>query len=435
MQEVASTYSIRKPVSPNLVQLCLKFSVLVTLLFLVIDGALLQIENALFGGLIPVPGSYLRILLALIFLVIVLFSSGKLRRNSLSFVFLVLLGYIAIDWIYLTQFYTADSTDVLYGYWTNFSPLLLLYLAAMIKPVLTTKGLVRSLVFVFLIVGVIGLMQFATEQPLLPTASSDGNLQITQYEEAYGTGVRAFSLCSNSLSLGIVSTFMAAACFGWQVRGLKRLFPLLLFAFAAAVCIATRNRTTYLMFGWAIASVFLFRSKLPRLFGIWLPALGIIAGGFALIEAYFIGSVRASGAGSSSSLFERFREWRYYAGSLRSMGTTLFGMNVFQGKKAMETTALPIDNVFLQITLQSGVLGLLCFIAIYIAIWRLLYRAAKSEMTPLTLGAIGVWSALPVGGLTNLVLTPCASCCLLMFCCKQLHNPAERTDSQKASSS
>jgi O-antigen ligase len=118
---------------------------------------------------------------------------------------------------------------------------------------------------------------------------------------------------------------------------------------------------------------------------------------------------RSADISSTESLGERLREWRFYGERYISSNPIemLIGSGMSEYAESdvpnryPSAAPIPIDNTFLQLLLQGGLLLLGVMIYYYIQAWRLLYRKANSERSFICLAAAAVFSITPLVAAIN----------------------------------
>jgi O-antigen ligase len=138
------------------------------------------------------------------------------------------------------------------------------------------------------------------------------------------------------------------------------------------------------------------------------------------VMAYAVWGFLQSGLQKSGDLADASSTWARVSGWQRAWETLVqsgtafdlfFGYGITQAGHASDYRSLYpargdglfIDNTFVNIFLLQGLLGLLCFLAIWCWIWRRLLRKTFGESDPLTVGVTAFFSAFLAAGVFNIL--------------------------------
>ncbi len=198
---------------------------------------------------------------------------------------------------------------------------------------------------------------------------------------------RPISIFSVIGTYGSFLAFLAsiASCY-LAVSDRKKFFSKLIMASLIGLSFLesiTFTRTSYVLFVMIIIASIIFY-KMKKLFRI-LPLVSFIVGGILYLSAPYLSQVLKSSAGSiaaDSSVFTRYHEAGIYIGIVfRKLLFLIFG----PGMNALYLTnnGIYVDNAYIAILLQSGVLGLLVFVFVFMVLWKKLLYLALDDPSPL----------------------------------------------------
>ena len=153
-----------------------------------------------------------------------------------------------------------------------------------------------------------------------------------------------------------------------------------------------------------LSAIMLWRSPLSRAARA-LPFIWSLAAVLTIVLASAVnGSPSIAGFSSTATLQERIVEWRFYTDKYLSGNPVeiLFGTGMSEyvdsdmAKPSPAAAPVLIDNGYLQILLNSGLLSLVIFIFYYMKAWQSLYLKATSEQSVFGLAAAAVFSTTPL---------------------------------------
>ncbi len=338
-----------------------------------VAGLYLQSQLAVFGGRILVPNGAPKLLLVVAILglsgVALWMQRGRIALRHCTLPACIFTCYLAVDlaWLIFASGLTPEA--VLLGFNKYFLFFLAIPGAALLAPQLSSRQMNFRLMLLLLPLIAVALAQYIADDPLLPTSSEDESWKIPA-AHFFGR-TRAFSLFRGVLECGQGMAFFGALLVAHACASRRRhvAWYVLLFALSAAACYATLRRGAYLEFGGAAAAAVAisFRWNFSR----WLPwaylAFGIaLASGGALF-----GPSQEEGVMSSGTLAERqeawnsaLDKWLYRNDESLFLGT---GMAQFDSDEQQEVL---VDNGFLAVAVQTGLIGLTLWIWVMQALWR-----------------------------------------------------------------
>ena len=396
--------------------IALAYLALVLIILAVVNGALPQIQMFALGGHVFAGEALVKIaLLLVIVLGWILHPKTRLPRFP-YYLWLACIIYLLLDAIYLIASCSMSPLDVLLSYNSYYLLLMIGPSLIVFRGVFSERLLTRAIIIVFSICAAIAAAQHLTQTPIVKTQSADGIFQI-QSSEFLGE-VRAFSLFTTALDFGIFCAFCGALAISLPKS--SRPTKWLLLVFSALACLTTLTRLTYLIYACAcVYALVLYRGKRRsrgRIFPIAFAFLGILA----LISALRSASVSdIAGIQNASSTLMRATEWAYYAQFLirSDWHHLLFGFGLLQNVKISPQLPLAIDNVPLALILHVGIVGMLLFSALMVAMWLYLRREAMATKQPVTTAAASLWATFALSGLVNIVFSSFGAIFALAIIC------------------
>jgi len=393
------------------------FLVAVLLFFLIVDGAVPQLQMYLMGGNILV-GNFIFKVAVLAIAGLGFFVYPKLRYTGLPVLtWLLCIAYLVGDMPHLMSGRGMTLLDVLQSYNAYYALVLIGPVLLAFRGAVSERAIIRCIVFLLPLSAIIGLAQYLTRQPLLPTESSDGAFHINSW--IFFDNVRAFSLFSSSMNFGL----FCALCGALGVA-LYRTMPkraALLFILSAIACFSTLTRLSYLVFACAssYALVLTFGKKAAR--GLWYPVLYFVLG----ISTMFVGLISftadESNLGDTGSLIERVAQWGFYSELILQSSSTdkVFGLGIVQNEKLSSDYPMLIDSAPLALVLHLGIVGLMLFGALLVQMWLYLRREALDTKEPFAIAAASFWATLLCAGIFNIVFSSFGSVFAIAILCSK----------------
>lgn len=347
-----------------------------------ITGLYLQSQMVLFDRIV-IPNGFSKALLALGLMVLAAASLFLHRGNVALRPCLLPAGvfacYLAADLAWLIATSRLPLSAILFGINKYFLFFAVLPAAALLKPRISPRQLNFRLMLLLVPCIAMALAQFAMNDPLLPTAAEDNSFEIPAVE--FFGRTRAFSLFRGVPEFGQTLAFFAALLIAQLVAKPQRnrLATGLLLLLTTVACLATFRRGAYLEYAAAalaavaIAGRWRMTRALPWIF--LTMAIALVGAGALL------GSSHAEGMLSSSSLGERLDAWRLALDTwlARPDASILFGTGLSQtslmgtGLSQIESQQLDyflVDNGFLAVTVQLGLVGLVLWFWVMHSLWR-----------------------------------------------------------------
>lgn len=391
--------------------------VVVLLFFLIVDGAVPQLQMYFTGGNILV-GNFIFKIALLAIAGLCFFVYPKLRHTGLPILtWLLCIAYMIGDMPHLMSGHGMTLVDVLQSYNAYYALLLIGPVLLAFRGAVSERAIMRCSVFLLSISAIIGLAQYLTRQPLLPTESSDGAFHVNSW--IFFDNVRAFSLFSSSMNFGLFCSLCGALAVALYRTMPKR--AALLFILSAIACYCTLTRLSYLVFACAssYALVLTFGKKAAR--GLWYPVLYFVLG----ISTMFVGlisfSADESNLGDTGSLIERVAQWGFYSELILQSSPTdkVFGLGIVQNEKLSSDYPMLIDSAPLALVLHLGIVGLMLFGALLIQMWLYLRREALDSEQPFAIAAASFWATLACAGIFNIVFSSFGSVFAMAILCSK----------------
>lgn len=385
----------------------LGYGAFVVCLLLMVDAALPRLEMLITGGSVPVPTIILKASLA--FLLIL----GTVARLDLRSPYPVLLLWGALLLALLLNFgYLRTVTDLRLEYQVFSYDALYLYL--LVVPLLfSVRGTVRlrlaerCWLLVGLFLTLLGVMQGLLQEPLLATASTGGYFQLRSWN--YFGQVRAFSLFSSGARFGaflvVYMPFCVAA--GLRRKGGVRLIYLAGAGIGALATYLTLTRAVYLWVALSLCTLFVVSVRELRAYRMLVLPCYLAVGTAVAFAAPEVGHlVGAADLGSTHSMLMRYSEWRHWTSVWLGNGwSTLLGTGLIQNNRFAVTKGILVDNTFLAVALQGGILALAVVVILFCWMTKYLFDEASATQSPLAIGLACAFSTWPAAAMFNIVLS------------------------------
>lgn len=313
--------------------------------------------------------------------------------------------YLILSLIFLEARFGGVLDELIPTYYRMYFFSMLLPFASALEGSFTQRQMELALLIVALPLAAIGLDQYLQNDPVLPTASIGNTWQV--YSWKLEDQVRAFSLFNSGWSFGHFMAFVAILAL---LKLVKRSIPtalglglFLAFAFCIYIC---RTRTAYLVAAAALATALLMlviparrrESVLALIPLLWLFVAYMVASGIRdILRLFGIGG--DTGVLNSASLDARHEAWaQYFEVWFADPSNALFGAAITQkdsGQLLSESTVL-IDNAFIAIGAQIGLLGLVLWLFLFWRTWRFLLAETLRRDDALSWTIAAVWAAWPM---------------------------------------
>lgn len=317
-----------------------------------------------------------------------------------SYIFLSTLAFFAYTFTVLFKYIFQDDFSYII---TGYSPFFLLYALIVVAmvPKFIDQSISKKFLYVFCsICCVIGIMQYFTNQPIVAISDASGGFKVSSYiyTSTYPYRVRGFSLFNSALEFGYFLIFCLGV-FAYKIN-LNKYFQIIILCLILLATFTTLTRNIYLGLALALVAATCYEKK-ERLKGV-LYIIPFISLGLALLVN--LQPAEGSGLSSGSSLQVRQQYWQQEITrqAEATSSSFIFGDGLYQSGDA-ETGKLFVDNTYLQLIAQYGILGFVLFIIIYFNLLRFSVRSRDSALSAGLYGFLAVW---PFIALFNICIYP-----------------------------
>src|ERR1700677_39895 len=396
----------------------LRLALAFMLLCMLLEAGLPQLEMAIFSGATPIPDRAPRFL-CLVLMLFIGYMQRTFNRVSLVPAALVVGVFLAGDTVFLYLDRSYSFGDLYHAYTLYYFILLLGAMASSLRLRISPGILTVFVMAGFLIWVGFAILQFATNDAILPTQSTDKSFVVDSWH--FFGQVRAFGLFASPLNFGVFCCFIGALAVAWckSLKGFVLGVPVLILA--AFGCYATYTRLTIIGFVACIASSIILSLRRLRPFAVWLPAVWLIVAVVAVSRLGSFGTQGDFGLGNCSSFIQRLSSWAWcWEAFLRaSLPEKLFGLGLMphSGSQPASTATniapVPIDNIYAALLVQVGLIGLLVVGFFCWRCWKYLLRRVEEVNSPLIVAVAATWATLTLLGMFNIVLN--AMGCLLLL--------------------
>jgi hypothetical protein len=396
----------------------LRLALAFMLVSMLLEAALPQLEMAIFSGATPIPDRAPRFL-CLVLMLFIGYMQRTFNRISLVPAALVVGVFLAADTVFLYLDRSCSFGDVYHAYTLYYFILLLGAMASSLRLKVSPRILTGFVTAGFLISVSFAILQFATNDAILPTQSTDKSFAVDSWH--FFGQVRAFGLFASPLNFGVFCCFIGALAVAWcrSLKGFLLGIPILLLA--AFGCYATYTRLTIIGFVACVASSIILSVRRLRPFAVWLPVVWLIVAVVAVSQLGSFGTQGDFGLGNSSSFVQRLSEWAWcWDAFLRaSLPEKLLGLGLMphSGSQAATTATniapVAIDNIYAALLVQVGLVGFVVVGFFCWRCWKYLLRRVEEVNSPLVVAVAATWATLTLLGMFNIVLN--AMGCLLLL--------------------
>jgi len=388
----------------------------------IVNAFLPQVEMFCTGGSTPVTARF-RLILLLVALTS-FFITRRLRKSPISNAHIVLAAFMCVDFVVLYTTTAYQALGILNSYRVTLVPLLLFGLILSAPLNLKQRHVLGVGAILFIACITISAWQFITDGSVLPARSQDGTFVVPSYT-FYGH-IRAFSLFGSGLDAGVFYCIPAALGVILLMARRRRLMGFLLVSLSAFGVYTTLTRLALLGLAASICSALILWS--PRLSRVAkaLPLIWTLAALLTILMASGVsGDVSRTDLLRTATLHERLVGWHFYEDKYMSgnLAEVLFGTGMSEyvtsdlsPNWSPEAAPTLIDNGFLQILLNSGLVALGIVIYYYIKAWQSLYCKARNERSVFVLAAAAVFSTAPLfAAINDLPIAIFALCTIAMM--------------------
>jgi hypothetical protein len=376
-----------------------------------INGLMPQAEMAIFAGHVPIPSVVLKFTMILIAGMGILISRKVNAPPKVIYAWMILVEYVLFEFLFFTISKGFSLEYIAYSIEATLYFLLLLPFFYTLKRTVDEGKIIKIILLLFFPLAAVGLWQSLSNHPLLPTLSADKYFQVYSWD-FYGR-VRAFSFFGSASNFGHFLALVAAmSVVGLrQWRGRRRVLAALVLTSSLVSTYFTLTRATYVEVTLAVTTAVLitfFRWRGVRLSLLWplYASLGLF---IVFVAPSLVASLRGTGhLLADASLLMRYEEWAHYGGIWLNHGVAqmLFGTGLMQSSRFPITRSIVIDNVWLSLLFQLGLVG---FIVVLLFLWQLWKELLNSlgarPKSMLTIGVVSACSTFPftsIFGITTL---------------------------------
>lgn len=352
--------------------------------FIFIGFLFLHFQVFLFGA-VAIPNAIFKaLLLAGLFTYLFFHQKIFIKKSSLYALYLIYIMYLLLDYTFMLFYFNYSINYLAASFSSSDYIVIITFLLFVLFKANQHDNKFTIIIFIFGIIVVIG----GIEQYLIGTQ----NFIVTTTDKSvnsygfYGQD-RLFSYFSSGLNFGVFLSFLFVSVLTYM-KPLLSIKNFLLIPFILLILFLIYNtftRNVYAMIMMSLFSLFLFSTGFKRIIR-YLPYIYGIA--IVVFLSYTASNLSASVSGShidsAESTFMRFLNWGH-ALNLFMQGDTmsqLFGLGLIQNTSL--SPDLCIDNTFLGILLQHGLMGLILFLFLWHQIWTYLldrYYASRDRLS------------------------------------------------------
>lgn len=400
---------MKKRLSANLV---LSWAIFIAIIFSIVNAALPRLEMLLFDGHVPVPSVSIKFFIFTAMLLYLLNHARLKVKLSSVFILLCFISYIIIDVLLVSSSGDYSAATLVFGYNSMYSYLVMVLLLIIFSPEIPERSISKTLFFLSIILVAIGTVQTVTNNPLFPLRSVDGYFQVLVWY--YYGQVRAFSLFEAPAYYATFLIFVGAIVLAKMFLSAKIASKLIYAISYIAIFlleVLTLNRTA--MVAYFFVSIIIFGIVK---YGFEKPHLKLIMVSSLLFSAALVFSVPLISnlfpfvfEFKDQSVLARISEWQYWIHFvLLDTSRIIWGSGVFQNSILISSRDVIIDNMFLAVLVQAGIVGLIFVIYVIYYIWSTLvdrYLHAQNPIAMAVISLITVWPIFAVFG-TGLNIFP-----------------------------
>lgn len=383
--------------------------ILISILLVVISALVPQISYLLLAEQVFRFG-ILRNLIMPIILVLILLTSKNMKLISSIFIpsFIFVL-YLSISMILNINKFNANY--IVNGYTGFYAFFVLIPFFSLLIPILSEKRVTNFFTVSAVICAVLGIFQFCLNQPLLTTKDESENFEILSwlFYSGQGVHVRGFSFFYNALDFGVFLIFMLGIVL---FRARINYFNYLIFIILVFAIFSTITRNVYV--GAILAVLGFFAYKLSRSYRLLMIIPPLLFTLIVLVSNLFSFS-NNTGITNIDNLVTRNYYWNREIKRQERNGIIdlLFGQGIYQEGDENSNGLLFVDNTYLQIVAQIGIIGLIIFLLLYFSLLR--YVIVQRERDAIGAGFYGFLVAWPTMAMYNIIIMQLAVYTLIMF--------------------
>jgi hypothetical protein len=372
-----------------------------------LDGAFPQAQMTLTGGHVFVPSVAVKLCLLFVLGFAAAWRVKLHGQNTFIALWLITIFYVAADALFLVFFVHKSAVDLAVGLNSYYGYFLIAPMAGFLANNVRERRALLFLLAAFVLCLAVGTLQHVSGKPLFYTESIDGSFTVDA--DPGESGFRAFSLFTSGLNYGGFCCLICGVGIGLIFWSNQKLIGILIFTAASFGCYTTLTRNCYLQFILVAGSAICLSHRPAKRYVRYFPLLFLFVSMLVAWKAIGIDSAN-SGVASNVSVLIRAAAWQHY---LVSYGTAplsqkLFGLGLLQNAKAASDEVLAIDNQYLAILLNIGIIGFLLMFWLQWKMWQRLYNRAVAAPSAMTIGVAAFWSTFLAVFIFNISLAPFA---------------------------
>lgn len=375
-------------------------------LFYVVDGTWIYLQTKLIGQK-SIPYTPFLFFGFLVAFVVSIYQKKRVVLDDFNIMMLCWLfaTYLLAVSIYSSNLNYQSIIVTWKGYFLYYFILLVFPFLGFLSGHISNRFLIRTLALITLGIACLGIAQNFMHDLF------DVGRVITRERGAWNIGfageLRATSLFAHGLDLGLFLSMFGAilvANFFSDTRYLNRPISFFVYIVCLVGCYATLTRAAYIAFVLSsLASVIAMFLKSHKSKVWYLLPFIYLAIGVLIVSAKDILAVAYPGSTlfSSSSLQARQFGNLYYVNNLLHQGWEAFlvGNGWYFGSNYW--SLIPIDNGYVAIILNAGLIGLAIWLLLTYSIWLWMSKKAFIEKNPIQIGVVSFFSLWLSTGLYN----------------------------------
>ena len=378
----------------------LSWLLFILIMLLLINAALPQVEILLFSGTVPIPSISIKLAIVIVISVYSITHINYSLNKTSAITLVLLLSFFVIETALFLILGHYPILVLVFGYNAMYFLLALALVMTNFRSTISSKPAEVTLLFISIPIIILGISQTLLNKPLIPTKSVGGYFTVLVWN--YYGQVRAFSLFDAPAYYSTFLIFIGGILLSHTLtkgRFKKRLFYFLLFTIVVFSEIMTLNRAGIFAFMFAMFVVIaIYRNSYGKT-NLFLVMVCSLCASIALTFAVPVISKAFPYvfAFKDQSMFERYAEWVYWLQAiLENPQKLLFGSGLFQDSMFRVTKKIIIDNLFLAVMVQFGIIGLAIILFIIYKIWEIMVSHYLYAMAPMSIACIALFTVWPI---------------------------------------
>jgi O-antigen ligase len=382
----------------------IRLAVLTIAPFILVDAAIYQLQMLVTGGETPVTPAVLKVGLLLAFSAAFLLR-GRISRQPVAKVALLFVAYLTLAAVHQYFNLGIECTDILLAY-NAYYLLPLIGVIALSTPIrISDRLLIGILIALVVPCGGLGIAQYLTNSPIVPTASSDGSFKVMVWSSL--GHVRVFSLFVEPAACALFFCFVGSLAVAMCRRKANIIVAIPLLLLSLFLSWASGARTNIIGTGCGVISSCVITFMHHRNRTKWLPYLWLGLGLIIALYAYFqtgSGGLSTGLITDASSFEDRFAIWSRALDMFRSAGllNLFMGFGLIQNGKNAANPLAGSDNLYLSMILHTGIIGLCLMLLLLSNLWRLVRKEAEKRNSYLTTAVAATYSTILLNGMFKL---------------------------------